>query len=191
MDDGSSVVRAGRIRVAARAVAEAHECLQPCVAADRRHRSSRASLLRQIEARFRVSGLLRITGRWACLAHSVDSVGRREDRRRLRIGRQAGSTPSGYCASTHSARGLRAIGSAFEPSLPGRGTAGSGAAALAPGGRPAFGIQSPQLLLRVATGGADQPATDCPLPSRRNQLLLDAPGTPASRRRHRWRRASR
>ena len=51
---------------------------------------------------------------------------------------------------------------------------GSGAAGLALGGRPASGIQSPQLLLRVATGGSDQPKTNCPLPSRRNQLLINA-----------------
>ena len=78
------------------------------------------------------------------------------------------------CASMLSAGGFWAIGSAFEPRLPARGTAGSGAAELAPGGRPASGIQSPQLLLRVATGGRDQRAADCPLPSRRNQLLINA-----------------
>ena len=57
---------------------------------------------------------------------------------------------------------------------PARGAAGSGASAHASGGCPACGAEPPQLLLPVATGGPDQPVSDRLLPSRRDQLLINA-----------------
>ena len=61
-------------------------------------------------------------------------------------------------------------GSAFEQRLPARDAAGSGAAGLAPGGRPASGIQSPQLLLRVATGGGRPRAPAAAKPDRPSEM---------------------
>jgi hypothetical protein len=51
---------------------------------------------------------------------------------------------------------------------------GSGAAALALGGRPACVTEPPQLLLPVATGRPHQSVIDCLLPSGSNQLVIGA-----------------